>query len=316
MLHSFILLDCKKYSSTQEGSLITLRKLVRNKAWFSLTFLWITRIPWIKLDTPRRHRSRSHSSTWTRAASLVRGSRSSTVIPEIKVTVARRVTPWENETKSPRFSRKHSRLPITLHRTSIFPRRVDQRPMPQYADEKCAVVSYGGCQRRVGDGGAGLKLFFFFRDCRWDERDEERRRGRGERGSACASVEDTGAAGRDAVRRAEDTEGVQLRGQEAARAVRLQQVRKIVHEEGLAAAARPLGVRQGATVPVPVLPATVQAEGPLAAAHPPAALRQDRGHGVLSARLHAEARDSLSRTVRSAARREFKSVPWAGVSGI
>ena len=97
----------------------------------------------------------------------------------------------------------------------------------------------------------------------------ECRRGRGERGSACASVEDTGAAGRDAVRRAEDTEGVQLRGQEAAGAVRVQQVRKIVHEEGLAAAARSLGMRQGAAVPVPVLPATVQAEGPLAAAHPP-----------------------------------------------
>lgn len=98
-----------------------------------------------------------------------------------------------------------------------------------------------------------------------------------------------------AVRRAQDSEGVQLRRQEAARTVLLQPVRKIVHEEGLVAAARPLGVRQGATVPVSLLPAAMQAEGPLAAAHPPPALRQDGGHGGLSAGVLAEARDRLIR---------------------
>lgn len=117
---------------------------------------------------------------------------------------------------------------------------------------------------------------------------------RGEHRSAGSSVEDPGA-GAVAVRRAQDTEGVQLRGQEAGRPVRVQQMRKIVHEEGLVAETRALGVREGATVSMPILPATVQAESPLAPTHTPPTFGQNRGHGGIPARVHAQARDRLKK---------------------
>lgn len=77
----------------------------------------------------------------------------------------------------------------------------------------------------------------------------------GERGFAGSGLEDPGSG--FAVRRAEDTEGLQLRRQETTGTVRLQHLRKILHEEGLVATARSLGVRQGATVSVPVLSPTM-----------------------------------------------------------
>lgn len=140
--------------------------------------------------------------------------------------------------------------------------------------------------------GAGLNSLFLFTNCRWDEGGGQSVRG--EHRSAGSSVEDPGA-GAVAVRRAQDTEGVQLRGQEAGRPVRVQQMRKIVHEEGLVAETRALGVREGATVSMPILPATVQAESSLAPTHTPPTFGQNRGHGGIPARVHAQARDRLKK---------------------
>lgn len=99
---------------------------------------------------------------------------------------------------------------------------------------------------------------------RYDEGEQER--DRSIRGRIRGSTNTDAGENSDAVRRAEDTESLELR-QQAARPIRLRQMWPFLQEEGLAATPRTLGMRQRAAVQVPVLPATLQAQGTLAASH-------------------------------------------------
>lgn len=71
--------------------------------------------------------------------------------------------------------------------------------------------------------------------------------------------------------------------------LRVRAVRPQLHPEGLAAAPPHLRVRQGAAVPVPVLPAEVQAQGAPDPAHPAPAQGQDRHPGGEQPRSAAQA---------------------------
>lgn len=105
-----------------------------------------------------------------------------------------------------------------------------------------STFDFGGMESHLGQWNWPKAVFFPV--CRYGKGeqnyDQPNRRGIHESANADAKYG-------NAVRRAEDTESLELR-QQAARSICLRQMRPFVQEEGLAATPWALGVRKGAAI--------------------------------------------------------------------